>query len=373
MIEAPTSINAQEFAAQPPRGSVVGRFAYVLRVHVWLLMFVIPYFIAAVVTSDETGHALLMPWNYLQRVLIILGVLIPWGVAGYSVYLLWKFRPRQPTRFVFSELSRTVFTFDRCWGAVLTLSLLFLHATAFSFFKCLITDVRPFCFDNWLAACDAFIHFGRQPWQLLQPILGYPAITRLIDFCYILWAVVVPLGIISFAVGKCGSRLRMQVLLTNVVAWSVLGNIVALGLSSAGPCYFEHVSSSADPYAPLMEYLARLDGGHRLFAVGIQSLLWDGLSLHNTTFGYGISAMPSMHVGSTLLLALAARKVNRLLASVLFLYTIIMMIGSVHLGWHYAVDGYVAILGVSIIWWVVGKLLGRDSIYDEPTGLAMRT
>lgn len=33
------------------------------------------------------------------------------------------------------------------------------------------------------------------------------------------------------------------------------------------------------------------------------------------------------------------------------------MIGSVHLGWHYAIDGYVSILAVIVIWKAVGWTL----------------
>lgn len=365
MTEASTSIDVQERAAPQRRASMIGRVAYVLRVHLWLLLFVAAYFMAAVVTSDETGRVLIMPWGYLQRVLLILGILIPWGIAGYSAYLLWKFRPRHPIAFVASELSRRFFSLERCCGALLTLTLLFLHATAFSFFKCLIPDIQPFAWDGWLASCDAAVHFGSQPWEYLKPIFGYPWITRIIDFCYILWAVVIPFGMIWFAIGNCGSRLRMQVLLTNVVAWFLLGNVVALALSSAGPCYFQHVAGTADPYAPLMQYLDRIDGQYGTFAVGIQAWLWEGFTVRNTTLGYGISAMPSMHVGTTLLLALAAWRINRIVGSVFFAYTVIMMIGSVHLGWHYAVDGYIALVGVAVIWWGVGRLLVRDSVFQD--------
>jgi hypothetical protein len=156
----------------------------------------------------------------------------------------------------------------------------------------------------------------------------------------------------------------MQVLLTNVIAWFLLGNVVALALSSAGPCYFQHVAGTEDPYAPLMQYLGRLHEQYGTFAVRIQALLWEGFSAQNTTFGYGISAMPSMHVGTTLLLALAASKTHRFIAGALVVYTIIMMIGSVHLGWHYALDGYVAMVGVYAIWWLVGYLLARDPVFQ---------
>jgi hypothetical protein len=159
----------------------------------------------------------------------------------------------------------------------------------------------------------------------------------------------------------------MQVILTNVIAWFVLGNVVATVFSSAGPCYYQHVAGSADPFAPLMQYLRGVDEQYNTYVLGIQAWLWEGFALRNTTLGYGISAMPSMHVGTTLLLALAAWKTSRIVAAILLAYTATMMIGSVHLGWHYALDGYVAMFGVWVIWWSVGRVLRRESVFDRKT------
>jgi hypothetical protein len=39
-----------------------------------------------------------------------------------------------------------------------------------------------------------------------------------------------------------------------------------------------------------------------------------------------------------------------------------ILVGSVHLGWHYAIDGYAAIIGTWAIWWIVGRLLERPSV-----------
>lgn len=43
----------------------------------------------------------------------------------------------------------------------------------------------------------------------------------------------------------------------------------------------------------------------------------------------------------------------------LTLNAVVIMIGSVHLGWHYALDGYVGALGTVVVWWLVGQLLKR--------------
>jgi hypothetical protein len=43
----------------------------------------------------------------------------------------------------------------------------------------------------------------------------------------------------------------------------------------------------------------------------------------------------------------------------LTLFAAVIFVGSIHLGWHYAVDGYVSALAVAGIWYGVGWLLNR--------------
>ncbi len=44
------------------------------------------------------------------------------------------------------------------------------------------------------------------------------------------------------------------------------------------------------------------------------------------------------------------------------------MVGSVHLGWHYALDGYVGAAGAYAVWRAVGALQSRGR--PVPTGFA---
>ena len=125
MTSVTTGLESPELAIPRHSASLLGRLTFVLRVHLWLLLFVIAYFAAAVALAAATGRELILPWGYLQRVLLILGILVPWGIAGYSGYLLWKFRPQRPTAFLASELSSRFFHMERCSGAVLTLALLY--------------------------------------------------------------------------------------------------------------------------------------------------------------------------------------------------------------------------------------------------------
>jgi hypothetical protein len=39
-------------------------------------------------------------------------------------------------------------------------------------------------------------------------------------------------------------------------------------------------------------------------------------------------------------------------------YAVVIFIGSVHLGWHYAIDGYAGIAGTWLIWKFAGFVLG---------------
>ena len=57
------------------------------------------------------------------------------------------------------------------------------------------------------------------------------------------------------------------------------------------------------------------------------------------------------------LLALVGWRANRSLGIFLWLHALAIFIGSVHLGWHYAVDGYASIIGTIAIWKFSGYLV----------------
>ncbi len=74
-----------------------------------------------------------------------------------------------------------------------------------------------------------------------------------------------------------------------------------------------------------------------ILSLDTQQLLWDGYT--GKTAPIGISAFPSMHNASALLFALATARRSRALGIAFGIYCGIILVGSVHLGWHYAVDG----------------------------------
>jgi membrane-associated phospholipid phosphatase len=145
-----------------------------------------------------------------------------------------------------------------------------------------------------------------------------------------------------------------------VISWIVLGTVLATVFSSVGPCFYGLLIGGNDPYAPLMTSLHAADKVIPVWALDVQEMLWSGFKESGGAPVLGISAMPSMHVATAVLLALLGWRINRPAGIALTLFALIIMIGSVHLGWHYALDGYVGAAGAYIVWRVVGWQLSRS-------------
>jgi len=98
-----------------------------------------------------------------------------------------------------------------------------------------------------------------------------------------------------------------------------------------------------------MSFLRQVNASYELTALRSQGILWQGYIGAGDIKFYGISAMPSMHVALPVLYMLAGFRENRWLGWAFLVYLIAILIGSVHLGWHYAIDGYVSILVVAVL------------------------
>ena len=69
-----------------------------------------------------------------------------------------------------------------------------------------------------------------------------------------------------------------------------------------------------------------------------------------------------MHVASTWLVARMLQTNGRNAAVAGWTFFALILVGSVHLGWHYAIDGYLGMLGAWIIWRAVGWWLKRPRV-----------
>jgi hypothetical protein len=215
-------------------------------------------------------------------------------------------------------------------------------------FKGSIYSLNGFKWDAAIAQADAALHFGTQPWEWLQPLLGFPIVTFLINVVYNMWFFVMWISWLYFGFAREGSVVRTRFFLTYFLMWIIGGSAMAIGLSSAGPAYYGRIVEGIDPFAGLMSYLNAANTVYPIWAVDLQEVLWQGL-MSNGVLGE-ISAMPSLHNGTALLFALAAYQVSRFWGRMMLANTLIILIGSVHLGWHYALDGYVAWVLCLIMW-----------------------
>lgn len=252
------------------------------------------------------------------------------------------------------------FSLERLAMALLPLLLIPLFSSTFTSFKNAIPQIQPFGYDQLFMELDRALHFGWHPWELLQPLLGFPVVTSIISYLYNLWLPLMYLILCWQIFSLKQPRLRLQYLLCFVLAWSLLGNLLAVIFSSAGPCYYSQVVAGPDPYAPLMDYLHSAAELAPNWSLEAQAYLWENYQTTGVAVGGGISAMPSLHLAIATLQALLGWQLSRRLGWLLSAYTGVILIGSVHLGWHYAVDGYLSILLTLLLWKIVGLLLPRQ-------------
>ncbi len=319
------------------------------------------------------------------------GIVVLLFTLGFLMVLVLREAGRAPadrslTSWLWRRLRCEYLTPSRVFGAVLMVVFGCVLTDTFMSLKAAIPILHPFSWDTTLMHWDRLVHFGRHPWELLQPFMS-PLITSAVSVAYNVWIFLV-FGIFYWQAWSSRRRLRMQFFFTFAFSWILLGSVAATVFSSAGPCYYSRVTGvppAADPYAPLLRYLRAVDSEHRVWALAVQDQLWEnyaqqeartrgngyGLVFAKTktaSFGAtgadtprkllsGISAMPSMHVAMAVLFALVGWRTNRWLGLLFTAYAAVILVGSVHLGWHYAIDGYASLVAVLVIWWCSGRSL----------------
>jgi len=334
-----------------------------LRVHAPFIALIAVYAAAAVILPPLFGvQARFAPGLYSDVLLTINAAFFLGLLFAYVIYVLVRVRPERLTHHLWTEITGRYATVERiCWA--LPVFVLFpLFASTFTYFKAAIPLFHPFSWDARLAALDQALHGGHAAWEWLQPVFGNPYATAVVNACYHLWFFVTYGVLVWQALSLARPRLRMQYLLTTLLLWSLVGNLAATLLSSAGPVYFGRVTGIADPFAPLMAYLHQANDVVPVMALQVQDMLWQAYLGNGTDIGAGISAMPSLHVATAFSYALVGFAVRRWLGILFAAFAALIMIGSVHLGWHYAVDGYAGILCTLAIWFAVGWLLDRPAI-----------
>ncbi len=235
----------------------------------------------------------------------------------------------------------------------------------FSAFKSHIPIIMPFYGDELFRDIDMALHFGVDPWRITHFIFGNQYFTLLIDFFYTLWFPIVFTYTVWQIVHVGFGFNRVRYLISFGLVWFINGSILALLFSSVGPVYFAEFLNGAQYFQPLMDQLHKIDAqlnasiGYGIANLQVQELLLNLFKYSKGGIGEGISAMPSLHVSVALLLFLAARRENKYIGYFKLIMLVFIIIGSVHLGWHYAVDAYLGLFATYIIWVSVGWFLHK--------------
>jgi len=334
-----------------------------LRAHSLFVVIVLAYVGIARLIAQLAGLPVAFALGPDIEFLYVLTAAFLWVVScAYIGYVMVAVRPRRLMRYLKAVLLDRVLTVERIAVVLPALLLLPLFMSAFTYLKTAIPYLQPFDLDPLLAEWDQALHGGYQPWELLQPILGHRYVSAAINFVYHLWLFVMFGVLLWQSVSLSRPRLRMQFMITFVLLWPLLGNVAATLLSSAGPVYYGRVTGLPDPFVPLMAYLREASQFVWLPALDVQEMLWTGYVNGGIQFGGGISAMPSLHLATSFSFALLGFAINRRLGLLFALFTGLILVGSVHLGWHYALDGYAGILATWPIWWAVGWFLDRPRV-----------
>ena len=311
--------------------------------HRTVLSLAIPYIVLGGVLLMSLGRPwpiqLLNPW-----------VCIIW-IGASAAWLLWQYLkgPRH---------LRAAVEPSRVTGAVLVALLMVPTQITFQALKQSIGHTIGFPADALLHQVDVALH-GGMPWLWFEPFLRNAGAVQVLDALYMFWFV----GLIGFVLWAGWSRfreLRERALVALLLLWVLGGTVTASVGASAGPVYYGHATEATDPYAALIRRLDLVEASHGpLFARANQRAIWELHSTNSWGALAGISAMPSLHVGLAVLIALVAGQRSRWLAAFLWIYAVLIQVGSVVLGWHYAIDGYAGALIAGATWMAAGRLCQR--------------
>lgn len=232
----------------------------------------------------------------------------------------------------------------------------------FQVFKQVVLPARGFPLDAIIMPLERGLLGGHDAWELTHHFLGGLWPTLMLDAAYAVWLPMMFLFPMVVAAAIHDATTRGRLIGTWVASWVIIGSIGAWFLGSAGPCYFNDLVGRHDGFIRLHHALAGLDAHARSYGLSVRALYFQDMleatQAGRVDFASGISAMPSMHVAMASLFAIAGYQRSRRLGLVFTLYALTIWIASVHLGWHYALDGVVG-TAMMLALWAISKPIAR--------------
>jgi hypothetical protein len=254
---------------------------------------------------------------------------------------------------------RRQWDYDRGFSFLMPPVLATVLLATYNMFKQHVLPNAGFTLDAHFASVDRSI-FGTDAWRLTHTWLPSPWATQIIDILYhpLFFPMSIGIALCSFMAPQ--SEIRFRYLLGYTLLWSVVGSMFAFLMPAAGPCFDYFFHGSAVDFRPLTDLIAsqhaylRSVGAPGLTSLSYQAHLLTLFGSDGVALGGGISATPSLHNGMTALFVCAAISWDKRLAFVMVPYSLLIWFGSVHLGWHYAIDGIVGNL-LAIACWMMTR------------------
>jgi hypothetical protein len=229
----------------------------------------------------------------------------------------------------------------RIFGILIGFILIGLQNGALTWLKVMLPITQGFWADLPLAEADRIL-FGKDPWIISHDLFG--PITGLLDRIYVTWAPVKFVTVVGVALAAASPK-KSRAMLAYFLTISTCC-LMQFALPSAGPVFYAQLGLGDQFIAmPIEPWVA-----------SARDYLWADYLAGGGMPGGGISAMPSVHVAMTLWVALVVRIYFPRVQFLAWIYFAAILIGSVHLGWHYAVDG-IASIAIALIGWAAAPAL----------------
>lgn len=277
--------------------------------------------------------------DYLAAAFVTLpAVMVIW--AGASFVQVVRTGTDTPSRELWNRFSYH--------GPMLLLAVVIfpLFLAAFTICKSSIPILVGFGWDQAFARADVYL-LGMDAWRLTHRWIGPEETVYLESVYVIVWGVA--LAFVAPLIALMASRRSAgRFFLAMILTWTLGGLIYATVFASAGPV-FAQLSDLAlgRHFAALRQNLASSLPPTSMIR-GTQHYLQSAAPFRYVVKGGGISAMPSMHVAVATIYVLASRRSP--LAAPALLFWGLVVIASVHFGYHYLVDGIAGTLIAVACW-----------------------
>ena len=336
------------------------------RAHALLIILCIIFFITAFVLNHSMNRQLATSAApYLELVfMVILPISLAISVIAKFIYMLFVERPDRLTKAIIDFYKPYLTDANRYANCFIVIFCMLFSFIAFADTKPLIPLMNDYSWDQSFMRLDRLLHFGQDPWRLLSSAFGHPIITQWINYLYNFWYFIMFMFWVGAATSKKthiqhqnSNDWERQFLLSFIICWIIGGLILATLFSSMGPAFYDLIDKVNNPYAAQMAALANVHETHELWAVDTHAILRESYLNPKPGQLSGISAMPSIHNATSAIFMLTAYRINKKFGHLMAIYLGFIVIGSIHLAWHYAVDAYAGIIIALFVWWLTGKAL----------------